>query len=161
MTVGVEVVTPGDEAVRAEVSPLWTEYWEISRLEVVDLVGFDIGTPDEVAHENEDPAAHCRAVLLARVDGDAVGSAGLAHVDDQSCELKRLYVRSHARRHGVAAALVAAAADEAPRLGYHRILADTLVSRTGALEMFRRAGFVEIEPWRENALPMVYQALDL
>lgn len=157
----VEAVDPADAPARRQASELWAEYMAISVQELVELIGYDLGIPDEASGEVSDPTSHYDVVLVARLDGRAVGSAGLERFDERWCELKRLYVRPEARRRGVARALVERSLEEARRLGYQRVLADTLVSRPGAIDLFRSLGFREVEPWRTLPIPLVYQALDV
>src|SRR3954447_2188451 len=59
--------------------------------------------------------------FIARLDGEPVGCGGVAF-EDGIAELKRMYVRPHARGRGVAQAIVARLEDEARNRGVKRVV---------------------------------------
>ncbi len=91
--------------------------------------------------------------LIARVDGTAVGCAGIRRLTDGIAELKRMFVRPAARAHGVGRALAEAALSAARELGYERLRLDTTAEMTGAIAVYERLGFAPIAPYRHNPLP--------
>ena len=83
-------------------------------------------------------------MILARGPAGAlVGCVCLRPVpaSPESCELKRLYVRSQARGSGLGRRLTLAALQEARRLGYKRVCLDTLFSMREAQSLYRALGF--------------------
>jgi GNAT superfamily N-acetyltransferase len=115
-------------------------------LEYAAGLGIDLsfqGFEAEVA----DPFSVYDAVLLA--DG---GCAALRRVDDETCELKRLYVRESARGSGLGRQLAEAAIAEARRRGYRRMVLDTLPSMTAARTLYTSLGFREIAAYRFNPI---------
>ena len=80
----------------------------------------------------------------------AVAGGGLRALEAGVAEIKRMYVRPHARSQGVAAALLAALEDAARSLGYRSVRLDTGPKQVHALRLYRGAGFVEIEPYNDN-----------
>jgi ribosomal protein S18 acetylase RimI-like enzyme len=77
-------------------------------------------------------------------------------------ELKRLYVRPHARGTGLGVALTEAALRLAREAGYARIRLDTLPTMASAQALYRRLGFREVAPYRANPIPgALYMEYDL
>lgn len=89
------------------------------------------------------------ALLLARgVSGRPLGCVALRAIDPEGCcEMKRLYVAPEGRGLGLGRALMDAILLEASRIGYREIRLDTLPSMTGALSLYRRAGFESVEAY--------------
>ena len=100
---------------------------------------------EELASLPGDYAPPRGRLLLA---GD--GCVALRPIDDEICEMKRLYVRPDARGTGLGRALVEHVIAEARAIGYRAMRLDTLPSMTTAAAMYRALGFREIEPYRFN-----------
>jgi ribosomal protein S18 acetylase RimI-like enzyme len=95
------------------------------------------------------------ALLLAKSasTGEAIGCVGLRPLQPEgTCEMKRLYVSPKGRGTGVGRALAEAVVAEAKRLGYGRMVLDTLGSMTTPLKLYRGLGFRDIEPYYHNPL---------
>lgn len=92
-------------------------------------------------------------LLLALADGAAAGCVALRRHDERSAELKRLYVRPHARGSGAGRALVEAALAAARAAGYERVVLDTVPGMESAQALYRSLGFVDIAPYRHNPVP--------
>ena len=76
--------------------------------------------------------------------------------------MKRLYVAPQGRGLGLGKALMQAVIGEALRIGWREIRLDTLPSMTVAQAMYRKAGFVPIEPsGPTDSGGRVFMALDL
>jgi putative acetyltransferase len=105
------------------------------------------------------------ALLLAKstTSGEAIGCVGLRPLDlESTCEMKRLYVSPAGRGTGVGRALAEAIIVEAKRLGYGKMLLDTLGSMTTPLKLYRGLGFRDIKPYYHNPLAdAVYLELKL
>jgi len=90
-------------------------------------------------------------LLLALEDDQLVGCVALRPLPDQTCEMKRLYVRPEFRGRGWGRKMVEAIVAAAQELGYSRMRLDTLPGKMDqALAMYRRFGFREIDPYYEN-----------
>lgn len=101
-------------------------------------------------------------LYLARVDGTAAGCAGLRGLDEARCELKRMYVRPRYRGQGISAELMDRILRDARKIGYRRMLLDTLPFLTTAIAMYKRRGFVEIPSYNDSPLPeTIYMELEL
>jgi len=92
-------------------------------------------------------------LLLAEFDGLAGGCVALRPLQNQVCEMKRLFVSPEFRGTGAGRALALAVMDKARSLGYSSIRLDTLPSMTKAIELYKEFGFTPIEPYCENPVP--------
>lgn len=89
--------------------------------------------------------------LLLGYDGDRpVGCVVLCRRDDETAEIKRLYVVPAARGTGMGRALTEAAIARARAAGHRRIVLDTHRSRLeAAYRLYRSLGFEECEAYGE------------
>jgi len=86
------------------------------------------------------------AFLVARDgDGRAVGCGALRALADGAVEIKRMYVRPHARGTGVSRLLLAALEDEARARGFGVIRLETGIRQPEAMALYAGAGYREIE----------------
>jgi ribosomal protein S18 acetylase RimI-like enzyme len=90
------------------------------------------------------------AFLLAQDNGACVGCVGLRRLSDSSGEIKRLYVAPGARRLGLGVALVRGIVGQGRKLGYARLVLDTLPSMLEARALYHALGFKPVAPYRYN-----------
>lgn len=83
----------------------------------------------------------------------ALACGALRALDARTAEMKRLYVRPHARRRGIGEAMTRAFLDRARILGYERVRIDTAPELLAARAMYERLGFTPIPPYRDGLLP--------
>jgi len=93
------------------------------------------------------------AFLLAEHDGEALGCVGLRRFSDGACEMKRLYVVPASRGHGVGRALAEGIVAQGRRLGYKRMLLDTLEFMRNAQALYVSLGFEPTRAYRFNPIP--------
>lgn len=99
-------------------------------------------------------AAPAGALLLARLDGAAVGAVALRDLGEGNCEMKRLYVSPGGRGHGVGRRLVMALIEAARERGYRAMRLDTVPGHhDSAIALYRAIGFREIGPYCYNPMP--------
>jgi ribosomal protein S18 acetylase RimI-like enzyme len=102
-------------------------------------------------------------LLLAEHDGKIAGCAALHRLDATSGEMKRLYVRPAFRGLRLGRILAERILAEAKSIGFQRIRLDTVAGvMDDAIALYRRLGFREIEPYRQNPIAgALYMELDL
>jgi GNAT superfamily N-acetyltransferase len=117
----------------------------------------DLRYPEEGAnHFRLDPAEVAPgrgAFLLALVGSEVVGCGAVRLLDGGDAELKRMFVRPEYRGRGYSRSILNALEAEARALGATRLVLETGERQPEALGLYRRAGFVAIEPvWRVRRL---------
>jgi GNAT superfamily N-acetyltransferase len=90
------------------------------------------------------------AFLVAYVEGDPVGCAGLMRLDERTGEIKRMYVAPAARRRGLARELLAHIEQAALAAGYSRVRLDTSAGQPEARTLYEAAGYRHIEAYNDN-----------
>ncbi len=137
----------------AEVQKLVEAYFDLDAFEI-ELAGLPgkYGPPDG-------------ELLIAEVSGRIVGVVASRRIDDDACEMKRMFVETSAHGQGVGRALANELIDRARAAGYASMLLDTSKGQTAAIALYRSLGFVEIPPYTEvdDVLRegMLYFRLDL
>lgn len=84
------------------------------------------------------PQGEC---LLARLDGRAVGIVMLKPIDENACEMNRMFVRTEARGRGIGRQLCERLFEAAKALGYSEIRLGALNRHVEALPLYRSLGF--------------------
>jgi len=93
--------------------------------------------------------------VYAPPPGDvAVGCAALRRIDDQSCEMKRMFVSPAAQGRGVGRALAAELIRAARAEAYTSMYLDTSIRQAEALSLYRSLGFTEVEPYYDTPQPL-------
>lgn len=91
--------------------------------------------------------------LLLIIDsetGDAVGCVGIRRFNNETAELKRMYIKDTCRNKGLGKELLDKAVKLAKDLRYEKIYLDTLDSMKKAIALYKLNGFKEIEAYRYN-----------
>lgn len=89
-------------------------------------------------------------LYLALWEGEAAGCIALRRLDEQRCEMKRLYVRPAFRGHRIGDALVDRVIGDARAIGYRHMLLDTLPFLESAIHMYQKRGFYEIPCYNDS-----------
>ena len=125
----------------ADVRALFREY---ERFLDVDLCfqGFE----DELATLPGKYAPPDGRLLLATDGGQAAGCVALRRLDQEICEMKRLFVRPAYRNQGLGRLLATRIVAEATILGYATMRLDTLDRLQDAMRMYASLGFRRCSP---------------
>ena len=101
--------------------------------------------------------------LLIALEGDrVVGCVAVRRIDQNICEMKRLFVMPGYRGEGIGRKLAERIIEDSRDLGYRLIRLDTLERLTEAMKLYRSLGFRRIYPYYENPLSgVVYWELSL
>ncbi len=125
-------------------------------LEYAQSLGFSLcfqNFDQELAGLPGDYAPPEGRLLLAEHDGKIAGCAALHRLDNSSGEMKRLYVRPGFRGLRLGRILAERILSEAKGIGFQRIRLDTVAGvMDDAIALYRRLGFREIEPYRQNPI---------
>lgn len=101
-------------------------------------------------------------LLMARQDGQPAGCVAVRRFDNTTCEMKRLFVRDAFKGHGIGKALAAKAIEGGKKLGYHRMLLDTLAHMRPAIDLYTALGFQPIAAYYDNPISnAVYLSMTL
>ena len=90
------------------------------------------------------------ALILVFVNDSAIACAGIRKLDDETAELKRMFVRLEYRGQNIAQQMLVMAIDLAKKMNYKRIRLDTLPSMKAAQKLYTAFGFYEIPAYRYN-----------
>lgn len=92
------------------------------------------------------------SLLLAYWYSAPAGCIALQSLDNEVCEMKRLYVRPEYREHGIGDALVKQIIKDAEQLGYKKMVLDTLERLKAAIGLYQKHGFVNTSAYYKNPL---------
>lgn len=148
----------------AAVGPLFQEYTDMLLAEkpafakYLQLQHYD----EELSHLAEKYGPPGGRLYLLLSGDEAVGTGALRRLDDEICELKRLYIRPAFRGQGLAGQTVRRLISDARALGYRRMVLDTFPFLQSAIHLYKKLGFQEIESYNGTPMPdLIYLGLDL
>ena len=85
-------------------------------------------------------------LVLEDQDGSIIGACGLYPIENQTCELRKMYLHRSHRGKGLGKSLLDGALAEARKLGFKRMTLETASVLKEAIALYESYGFVEYEP---------------
>ena len=90
-------------------------------------------------------------LLLAYEDDQLAGCIALRKLEDNVCEMKRLFVRDEFRGQQIGVHLIERLIADARKIGYHKMRLDTFPPKMGkAVQLYESHGFSPIPPYYDN-----------
>lgn len=121
--------------------------------EYIDSTSVDLsfqGNDEEFNRLPEKYSSDESKIFLATINEQPIGCAAFRKVDNDACEMKRVYVRPTARGSRLGARLVERVLQEAIASGYKKICLDVLPEFKAALALYKSYGFVQHPPVTSN-----------
>ncbi len=102
-------------------------------------------------------------LLLASVDNAIAGCIALRKLEENTCEMKRLYLRDEFRGAGLGVKLIEKVIEEARLIGYQKMRLDTLPGKMAqAVKIYESHGFRQVPAYYQNPYDeTLYLELDL
>lgn len=107
--------------------------------------GFDPGNSPHAADAALRPPTG--SFLVATLEGEPVACGGIRTLEPGVGYIKRMWVSGTVRGAGLGARMLAALEDEARALGHHTVKLETNRALVEAIAFYRRAGYVEVDPF--------------
>ena len=117
---------------------------------------------EELAHLENKYGGPGGRLYLAYWKDKLAGCVAMRQIDENRCEMKRLYVRLVFRGIGIGDRLVDTLISDARKHGYKAMLLDTFPFLDRAIDMYRKRGFYEIDKYTDSPMDnTIYMQLDL
>jgi len=134
-------------------------------LEYQRAIGIDLCFQNfsaEVANLPGEYAPPVGRLFICLVNGSVAGCVALRKIDEQVCEMKRMYVRPAFRGQHLGRLLAERIIQDAQTIGYRAMRLDTLPAMMEAIALYRSLGFQPTEAYRINPHPgAIYMELPL
>ena len=85
-------------------------------------------------------------LVLEAEDGSIIGAYGLYPMDEQTCELRKMYLDKAHREKGLGKFLLEDALSRARQLGFERMILETASVLKEAIGLYKSYGFAEYNP---------------
>ena len=89
-------------------------------------------------------------LYIASYDNSSAGCIAILPIDNEDCEIKRLFVRAQFRKLGIGRTLVEQVINDAKYIGYTRLLLETSPTMKEAIALYKKLGFINIEPYHDD-----------
>jgi N-acetylglutamate synthase and related acetyltransferases len=149
---------------KREIKELFLEYTEMlvkndsDFAKYLELQNYD----SELEHLEDKYGLPDGRLYIVKVNDEVAGCIGLRKIDNENCEMKRLYVKPKFRGHKISNKLVEIIIEDAKKIGYKNMLLDTFPFLNGAIYLYKKFGFKEIESYNNSPMDtLIYMKLDL
>lgn len=102
---------------------------------------------EEMAHIDSKYRLPSGSLWVVQNGENLVGCIGFRHLDDGAAEVKRLYVQPAFRGQQLGGKLLRTVIDTTRRLGYQRLVLDTVPQTAASHGLYQRFGFQQIAPY--------------
>jgi GNAT superfamily N-acetyltransferase len=92
------------------------------------------------------------SLLLALSGVNYIGCVAIRKKENEICEMKRLFIKPSYKNQGIGRKLVNQIIAEAIRLGYKKMILDTLERLSPAIHLYKNFGFKETSAYYKNPL---------
>jgi carbonic anhydrase len=89
-------------------------------------------------------------IVLCKIENECIGCVGLRKINDDTAELKRMFIKPSYQKQGTGRTLLDKAIELARALNYKTIRLDTLNYMTAAINLYKKHGFYEIPAYYHN-----------
>ena len=93
------------------------------------------------------------ALYVVEVGKELAAIGGIHKLSDDTGEIKRMFTRPKYRRNGFARQILNKLLEAGRKMGCKRFLLDTPIFFKSAHELYRSAGFIEVEEYPESEIP--------
>jgi putative acetyltransferase len=112
---------------------------------------FDVELADPIKKYN----ANNGGLFFAYYNSEIAGCIALQNLENDVCEMKRLFVLPAYRKYGIGKCLVMELLKYAAALGYKTMKLDTLAKLVPAIKLYEQLGFKTTDAYYHNPLPNV------
>lgn len=105
------------------------------------------GGPDQTPMDESDFDPPSGAFVVGLAGETPVACGGIRRVDDETAEIKRMYVVEQERRHGLARLVLAHLEQAALDAGYRRLVLESGNAQPEALALYRSSGYEPVTPY--------------
>lgn len=141
----IEIITANSENEYTEAATLFKEYAAWLNIDL-SFQNFD----EELLQLKEMYSFPNGAILLSKKENVFTGCVAVRKKESSIAELKRMFIKEAHRTKGTGALLLQKAIEMASDLGYKKIRLDTLDTMAPAINLYKKYGFYEIEPYYFN-----------
>ena len=154
------IIAIEDDQHTSQIQELFWEYLEWANLRINQQFGVSLDMPAILAGDMRNLGKYMPPrgrLLLAFTEDLPAGMLCLASMSPLIGEVRRMYVRPDARRQGLGRSLLERLLQEACLLGFDKLRLDSARFMTDAHQIYRQAGFQEIEAYPGSEIPDHFQ----